>query len=131
MDVKSDNIFVTSELVWDLGDFGSTRKIGQAIFSWTKLFTPYQMPSTCTAIKEMDFVQLCVMIAIELGKKTWKEDLCGPEPLQAGVQRFIQQNLVLTRLSSAQDGSFRDQVVQLFQDSMLVVSEHIKRFNNP
>jgi hypothetical protein len=131
MDVKSDNVFVTPELVWDLGDFGSTRQIGQPIFSWTKHFTPYQMPSTCTAIKEMDLVQLCVMIAIELGKQSWKEDLCGPELVEAGVQRFIQQDLVLKRLSSVKDSSFQGQVVQLFGDSMLVVSKHIHPCNNP
>jgi serine/threonine protein kinase len=131
MDVKSDNIFVTSELVWDLGDFGSTRKIDQPIFSWTHHFTPYSMPSTCKPIKEMDLVQLCVMIAIELGKQTWQEELCGPELLEAGVQRFVQQDLVLKRLSSVKDSSFRGQLVQLFEASMLAVSKHINPCINP
>ena len=43
MDIKPDNIFVDDNGIWDLGDFGSTRRIGENLWSWSVLFNPYKL----------------------------------------------------------------------------------------
>ena len=76
MDVKSDNLFVDEELKWDLGDFGSTRKIGDTMWSYTEVFNPYVIPRTATVIPAMDFVFLWwIMYFInQNSRKTWCQE---------------------------------------------------------
>ena len=76
MDVKSDNEFVGGDFMWDLGDFGSTRKIGAPFWSYTQVLNPYVFPQKASVIPAMDYVLLCVMVAVELKKDHWKQ-LCG------------------------------------------------------
>jgi len=125
MDVKSANVFVTDDLLWDLGDFGSVRKNGEKVLSWTPLFTPYEMPMSCEVIEEMDMVQLCVMIAVELTKDNWGKQLCREE--SGGEGAHVQEHRVLEALMSIKSQSFRDEITQLFQKSMIVVKNHVIR----
>ena len=118
MDVKSDNLFVDEELKWDLGDFGSTRKIGDTMWSYTEVFNPYVIPRTATVIPAMDFVLLCVTIAIELKKDQWKR-LCGEK-------QKVQGHLIVETLNSIEDVEFKKEIVELFECSLKVVQEHLQ-----
>lgn len=118
MDVKSDNIFVNENSMWHLGDFGSTRKIGEAVWSFTDVFNPYDIPGSATAIPAMDFVLLCVTVAVELHKDTWK-DMCG-------TKRKVEVKLVLDRLKSIEDVAFKNEVVELFESNVRIVEDHLK-----
>jgi Protein kinase domain len=117
-DVKSDNVFVTEDLDWDLGDFGSTRGIGSAVWSNTEVLTPYVVQRGTTLIPEMDFVLLCVTIAVEMKKDEWK-DLCGG-------QMNVQEDLIAKRLNSIKDVVFKRELVELFERSMKTVREHLR-----
>jgi serine/threonine protein kinase len=121
MDVKSDNVFVHDDSLWDLGDFGSTREIGAPIWSYTEVFNPYAIPRNATVIPSMDYVLLCVMIAVEMNKDKWK-NLCGQK-------QQIQAHLVLEKLETIEDDAFRTEIVNLFQDNLKIVHEHLKKFN--
>lgn len=116
MDVKSDNLFVDDNLDWNLGDFGSARNVGSTIWSFSEVFNPYVIPRTATVIPEMDFVLLCVTIAIELGKDKWKQ-LCGH-------QQKVQPNLIINKLNSIKDVTFRNEIVNLFECSLQIVLKH-------
>jgi hypothetical protein len=118
MDVKSDNVFVDVDLNWDLGDFGSTRKIGTQVWSYTKVLNPYAIPVKATQIPSMDYVLLCITIAVELKKDHWK-DLCGQ-------QQNVQERLILERLNSIQDVHFKREVVDLFEHNFKIVQEHFQ-----
>jgi serine/threonine protein kinase len=119
MDVKSANVFVTTDLLWDLGDFGSARKCGEQCYTWTPELTPYAMSRKFTVIKEMDIVQLCVMIAVELTKEKWGETLLGRDS-------SVQKHCVLDVLLSIRNKGFQDEIVTLFQKSMTAIEEHIR-----
>lgn len=123
MDVKPDNLFVDDNLVWNLGDFGSARKIGVVQWSFTCAFNPYKIPEIATVIPEMDLVLLCVTIAVELDKKNWKKSLCGP------VQN-VQQDLVLAKLESIKNEQFRREVVELFQNNLKIVLTHLQKYHD-
>eukprot|EP00842_Homolaphlyctis_polyrhiza_P000207 jgi/Hompol1/1187/HPOL_005531-RA len=106
MDVKPANVFVGDHLEWDLGDFGSARRIGENVISWTELINPYTIRKGMEAIAAMDMVQLCVLVAIELRKDQWSTEL-------AGYQQHVQGNLVRERLCEIKDEEFRSLVVEL------------------
>ena len=118
MHVKADNVFLEGDCTWDLGDFGSARKVGDRIWSYTKEFNPYAIPDDATVIPALDYVLLGVMIAVELKKDQWK-DLCGKK-------QNVQVNLVMERLSSIEDNAFKKEVVELFEDNLQIVTEHLK-----
>lgn len=118
MDVKSDNLFVDDELGWNLGDFGSTRKIGHNVWSHTDVLTPFFLQSTATVIPAMDFVLLCVTIAVELDKDQWKK-LCGG-------QYKVQAHRIKEKLGSIVDVDFKKEVVELFEDSLKTVEKHLQ-----
>lgn len=120
MDIKSDNVFCDDETVWFLGDFGSTRKVETAAWSFTEVFNPYKLYHNKTkVIKSMDYVQLCVMIAVELNKEDWKVRLCGNN------QR-VQQELISNSLSKIDNGEFGQNVQKLFQEHYQLAMEHLK-----
>ena len=79
MDVKPDNLFVDEHSEWHLGDFGSSRELGSPIWTFSKRLTPYLMSPAATVIPAMDFVQLCVSVAVELNKKDWISMCDGEE----------------------------------------------------
>ena len=118
MDVKSDNLFVDADVEWDLGDFGSTRQIGAPIWSYTKVLTPYVIPTYATVIPAMDYVLLCVVIAIESQKDQWKK-LCGQ-------QQNVQEHLIIERLNSIEDINFKQEVVELFKENLSIVRKHLQ-----
>jgi serine/threonine protein kinase len=119
MDVKADNVFVDEDLNWDLGDFGSTRQIGAPIWSYTQVLTPYTIPAKATVIPAMDYVLLCVMIAVESKKEQWKQ-LCGK-------QQHVQAQLIMDRLQSIEDAQFKEEVVELFEQNLKLVREHLQK----
>jgi hypothetical protein len=118
MDVKSDNVFVDESVRWDLGDFGSTRKIGESIWSFTEVLNPYKMPGSITVIPSMDMVLLCIMVAVEINKIDWKERLCGRS------QR-VQQHLILECLQSIEDTVMKLETIALFTNHLQLVEQHI------
>jgi len=120
MDVKSDNLFVDADLRWDLGDFGSTREIGAPVWSYTKVLNPYVIPANATVIPAMDYVLLCVVIAIESQKDQWK-NLCGQ-------QQNVQEHLIKERLNAIEDVHFKKEVVELFEENLNIVREHLQRY---
>ena len=120
MDVKSDNLFVDADLRWDLGDFGSTREIGAPVWSYTKVLNPYVIPANATVIPAMDYVLLCIVIAIELQKDQWK-NLCGQ-------QQNVQEHLIKERLNAIKDVHFKEEVVELFEENLKLVREHLQRY---
>ncbi len=117
MDVKSDNVFVDENLQWDLGDFGSARAIGVPMWSCTEVLNPYTIPANATVIPAMDYVLLCVMIAIEVSKNDWKH-LCGQ-------RQKVQVDLIRARLNSIQDDHFKEEVVALFDENLETVLRHL------
>ena len=121
MDVKSDNVFVDGNFNWDLGDFGSTREIGAQVWSFTKVFNPYTIPDNATVIPAMDYVLLCVMIAIESKKDQWKRLLCGQ-------QQNVQEHLIIERLNSIEDVNFKKEVMDLFELNLKIVREHLQNY---
>jgi hypothetical protein len=121
MDVKSQNVFVNGDLIWDLGDFGSVRKCGEKVWSWSETLTPFKMPSDCTVIKEMDVVQLCVMVAVELDKAN-KDDLCGEA-------QHVQPSIILRKLCTIKDVTFKEEVVNLFRENLRIVLDHVYGYN--
>lgn len=121
MDVKSANLFVGGVAEWDLGDFGSTRKINTTARSYTDAFAPFSLSPSATVIPAMDFVLLCVTIAVELNKKLWRKDLCGH-------QEKVQAHLIIEKLNSIEDVDFKREVVELFEDNLKIVQEHLRNF---
>jgi hypothetical protein len=105
-------------LKWDLGDFGSTRKIDDTIWTYTEVLNPYVIPPTATVIPAMDFVLLCVTIAIELKKDQWKR-LCGQ-------QQKVQEDLIIEKLNSIEDVGFKKEILELFKCSLKLVKEHLQ-----
>ena len=77
MDVKSDNVFVDEDGICNLGDFGSARAPGTSCWTFTDFLNPYQLVQLKTkVVPSIDFVCLCVMIAVEMDKENWKSRLC-------------------------------------------------------
>ena len=65
----------------------------------------------------MDYVLLCVMIAIEVSKNDWKH-LCGQ-------RQNVQVDLIRARLNSIQDDHFKEEVVALFDENLETVLRHL------
>lgn len=121
MDVKSDNVFVNEHLRWDLGDFGSARQPGQLVWSFTEVLNPFRIPRNATVHPSFDYVQLCIMIAVELHKATWKVDLCGSEP-------YVQEGLVRARFDQIENSIFRNELIDLFEANIGIAKEHVFSF---
>jgi serine/threonine protein kinase len=121
MDVKSPNVFVNGDLIWDLGDFGSVRKCGEKVWSWSETLTPFKMSTNCTVIKEMDIVQLCVMVAVELDKAN-KDKLCGEA-------HHVQPSIILEKLCTIKNVTFKEEVVKLFKENLSIVLAHVYSYN--
>ena len=115
MDVKSDNVFVDEDGIWNLGDFGSARAPGTSCWTFTDVLNPYQLIQLKTkVVPSMDFVCLCVMIAVEINKESWKSRLCGD------LQK-VQRDLIVKSLGAIEDETFREDIVALFTGSYSIV----------
>ena len=79
MDVKGSNILIDQAGDWYLGDFGSTRAAGEAVFTTTPSFYPTSL-SGLPALPKYDWFMLLVTILIELmpRKQDWAAVLCEP-----------------------------------------------------
>ncbi|KAJ3223597.1 hypothetical protein HDU78_011260 [Chytriomyces hyalinus] len=122
MDVKSDNIFVDEDCVWNLGDFGSCRPSNSPIWTFTEVFNPYAIVDSKTSvIPAMDIVLLCVMIAVEIEKETWNMRLCG----KTGR---VQHELIKKSLSEIQEATFRDDIMRLYEECYAEVVNHLNEF---
>ncbi|KAJ3092847.1 hypothetical protein HK102_001672 [Quaeritorhiza haematococci] len=120
MDVKPRNVLVDYKLGWHLADLGSAHKIGETVWSFTPSFNPYKIHRQATAILEMDLVQLCVLIAVEREKSTWRARLCcGKDDDRVDSQRVLQQ------LQMIGNEEFREEVTNLFKESLDVVKRHL------
>ncbi len=77
MDIKPDNIFINQEGAWYLGDFGSSKKVGDAITSCTEMMYPRALRGK-PAKKEYDIFMLglTVLIAADLAhfKQLYSDD---------------------------------------------------------
>jgi hypothetical protein len=115
MDVKSDNVFVDEEGIWNLGDFGSARAPGSLCWTFTDVLNPYQLVQLKTKVNpSMDFVCLCVMIAVEMEKESWKTRLCG-------VHQKVQRDFIAQSLKGIEDMKFREDIVALLDKSYSIV----------
>jgi hypothetical protein len=123
MDVKSDNVLVSALMDWDLCDFGSARGVNEQIWTFTKLFQPYDIPSKATVIPEMDLISLCVMIAVELKKDNWHERLC-----EKGDESSVSLERVRSALSAIESAEFKEEVLALFDSCLENVQKHLKKF---
>ncbi|KAG5180578.1 hypothetical protein JKP88DRAFT_166388 [Tribonema minus] len=74
MDIKATNVFVDTAGNWYLGDFGSTVRVNDPIHSYTRWFFPNNMAQQAAQFKH-DWYLLAVMLAVELHKEDWKEQL--------------------------------------------------------
>jgi hypothetical protein len=120
MDVKPSNVFCDDKTVWFLGDFGSARKIESPIVSFTNVFNPYKLTHFKTkAIPSMDYVQLCVMIAVEISKERWNYRLCAEQP-------YVQPRLIYKSFSGIQNEDFLLQIAGMFQKHYDLVMDHLK-----
>ena len=79
MDVKGSNIFIDQAGDWYLGDFGSTRNIGENVLTTTPSFYPTSL-SGLPALPKYDWFMLLVAILIEVmpRKQDWAAALCEP-----------------------------------------------------
>ena len=122
MDVKSDNVFIDGNTGdWFLGDFGSTRKINSPCWTFTEALHPYKLVRfVSNSIPAMDFVSLCVMIAVQMEKTTWKDALCGDE-------QTVQEGLIVSRLKTLENVDFRNDIVKTFEENFRLVVDHLER----
>jgi hypothetical protein len=67
-------VFVDTAGNWYLGDFGSTVRVNAPIHSYTRWFLPCNMMQQPAQFKH-DWYLLAVMLAAELHKEDWKEQL--------------------------------------------------------
>lgn len=74
MDIKSDNVFVDAEGNWTLGDFGSCTRVNEPVAETTRVFHPLVLIGK-PAQTSFDYDMLAVMIAVELSKNRWKDQL--------------------------------------------------------
>eukprot|EP00727_Mastigamoeba_balamuthi_P011790 m51a1_g7233 putative serine threonine protein kinase (295) ;mRNA; f:62042-62926 len=118
MDVKSDNVLVDNMGFWFLGDCGSAVETGHEIWTCTDVFIPYPLPSNITVIPSMDWVLLCVLVAFELDKETWRVRLCGD-------MQHVQDSLVLDSLQSIEDKSFHVQLNTLWSEHSAALARHV------
>ncbi len=62
----------------------------------------------------------CVTIAVELKKDNWKNDLC------VGGQKF-KEHFIIQKLNTIENVDFKKEVVELFERSLKIVQEHLKK----
>jgi hypothetical protein len=67
----------------------------------------------------MDFVLLCVTIAVELNKDQWKR-LCGQK-------QFVQADLIIEQLKSINNVDFKLEAMELFENNFNIVQEHLQQ----
>jgi serine/threonine protein kinase len=118
MDIKPDNVFVDGDGNWDLGDFGSTRKVGNNLWSWSVLYNPYKLETRHLATPAMDMVLLCVLIAFERDKQDQSSLFDKTEN--------VQTERVLSSLRKINDAGFRDELVDLFSRCVEEVEQWLK-----
>jgi hypothetical protein len=63
LDVKGDNVFVSQEGVWHLGDFGSSRYFKSAVVTTSSSFYPHRIVGE-EAHARFDWYMLCVMLCL-------------------------------------------------------------------
>ena len=102
---------------WDLGDFGSTRPIGEPVWTYTQVLTPYVIHPGTKAIPAMDFVQFCVLIAVELDKNEWKK-LCGN-------QTRVDETLVLAKLNTIENEKHKKIFISMFISQLKIIKDHL------
>jgi len=80
MDVKGSNILIDQAGEWYLGDFGSTRDIGELVITTTPSFYPIDLCNK-PAQPKYDWFMLLVTILIEMmpKKHEWATELCEAE----------------------------------------------------
>jgi hypothetical protein len=118
MDIMSDNIFVDGDGKWDLGDFGSTRRVGSNLWSWSVIFNPYKLETQHTAIPEMDMVLLCVLIAFE-------RDKVDQSSLFSQTDK-VKPELGVISLRKIHDFEFRDELLNLFSRCVEMVEATLR-----
>jgi hypothetical protein len=70
----------------------------------------------------MDLTQLCVLVAVELDKEHWKQNLCGNS-------LRVQKDLVVDVEQSDKnlvDLQFRADIVRMFMEQMDLVNKHFQ-----
>jgi serine/threonine protein kinase len=136
MDVKSKNILVGAKLSCsDLCDFGSARKVGKPTFSRTAPLNPYVIPLGTPVIPSMDYVQLCVTVAVELQKDSaaqlYKdfEVKPGEESFSIGGHKVyhVDQDLICQRLQQIQNEEFREMLLNMYTEHLNKVKEHLQQ----
>lgn len=135
MDVKSANILVGAMLSCDLCDFGSTRKEGEPTFSRTAPLNPYVIPSRTPVIQSMDYVQLCVTIAVELQKdsaaKLYKQFQVKPEKESWSTIAYtvyhVDEDLIRQRLEQIRNEEFRKMMLDVFKEHVNKVKQHLQK----
>ncbi|KAG5176848.1 hypothetical protein JKP88DRAFT_227373 [Tribonema minus] len=75
MDIKASNVFVDADGRWFLGDFGATLPAGDLVFAYTEWFHRDKTLKGRPAQVAFDWYMLAVMLAAELHKKDWQEQL--------------------------------------------------------
>ncbi len=136
MDVKSANILVGAKLSCsDLCDFGSTRRKGEPTFSRTAPLNPYVIPFRTPVIPSMDYVQLCVTVAVELQKdsadKLYKEFVVKPEKGSFHPNGYtvyhVDEDLICQQLQQIQNEEFREIMLKTFTEHVNRVKQHLQK----
>ena len=119
MDVKAANVFVNHSGLWFLGDHGSCRSAMSPIFTATVDLNPYKLILGKTpAHFSMDFVQLCVMIAMLL-------DIKEVASLRDDGAVYVNATKVENRFLEIHDTNFRDLISRDFRDNLKLVQDHL------
>ena len=119
MDVKASNVFIDSAGLWFLGDHGSCRRAMSPIFSATLELNPYKLTFNKTlAHASMDFVQLCVMIAMLLDINSLS-NLLDDDSVKACASK------VRGKLESILKEEFRQQILQDYDKNLKLVQDHL------
>ncbi len=134
MDVKSKNILVGASLSCDLCDFGSARQRDEPTFSLTAGFNPYVIPTKTPVIPSMDYVQLCVTIAIELQKdsvaKLSQEFVVEPDVKSFRTRytvKHVAEDLIRQRLQQIRKVEFRETMLSMFTEHVNKVKQHLQK----
>ena len=68
----------------------------------------------------MDYVSLCVMIAKERDKLTWKSRLCG-------TRQHVQGGLVRADLDQIQHADLKHHALEIWDEHFVTVESHLQR----
>lgn len=119
MDVKACNVFIDSAGLWFLGDHGSCRRAMSPIFTASLELNPYKLTFNKTlAHASMDFVQLCVMIAMLL-------DITSVSNIQDDDSGKACATKVRGKLESIVIEEFRQQILQDYDKNLKLVQDHL------